>query len=110
MSISNQIFKEALNDALVDFGLDPEMSKQKEGKFWRKLKALLFHFLNKNDFMGVLPTNFSKSIIYQLALNVARTINTVLISVTIIVVSPINDLISDQIKSCKNVGLGAMKH
>ena len=72
---------------------------------------LLCHFLNGNDCMGVLPTGYGKSIIYQLAPVVARNLNPTHFSKepVLIVVSPINALIDDQIASCAKLNLKAKK-
>ena len=76
---------------------------------------LLIHLLNGNDSLGVLPTNFGKSIIYQLAPFVSRYLfkekghKQFSPHPVIIVISPINALIDDQINRCLEMNLRAVK-
>ena len=81
---------------------------------WVVNSSSLFHLLNKNDSLGVLPTNFGKSIIYQIAPFVARDLADKGYSIlpsnpVIIVVTPINALIDDQIRRCADMNIKAFK-
>ncbi|XP_066936308.1 ATP-dependent DNA helicase RecQ-like [Clytia hemisphaerica] len=104
-----EFFKESLVAAKAVHGLDFELKQEQE--------ELLFAFLNGKDCIGVLPTNFGKSMIYQLAPSVhddmaRRTDEMVAIlqgDSMLIVVSPTNALIDDQIESCERLGITARK-
>ena len=64
----------------------------------------LYSFIFGRDMCVVLPTGHGKSLIYQMALLIAKHIQ-LNYDPIIIVVSPLNALITDQIKDCKRFGL-----
>uniref|UniRef100_A0A7M5WKW4 Helicase ATP-binding domain-containing protein n=1 Tax=Clytia hemisphaerica TaxID=252671 RepID=A0A7M5WKW4_9CNID len=108
MMISPDISLGSIGPLLIH-GLEFQLKQEQE--------ELLFAFLNGKDCIGVLPTNFGKSIIYQLAPSVhhdmaRRTDEMVAIlqgQVMLIVVSPTKALINDQMESCERLGITARK-
>ena len=85
---------------------DGKIKKLSEEQF----KAL-FHFLNGRDTFGCLPTGHGKTLIYQIAVLIARTGKVPILpsNPLVVVVSPLNALISDQLESCQRLKLKAVK-
>ena len=85
---------------------DGKIKKLSEEQF----KALL-HFLNGRDTFACLPTGHGKTLIYQIAVLVARTGKVKILpsNALVVVVSPLNALISDQLESCQRLKLKAVK-
>ena len=71
----------------------------------------LYHFLNGRDTFACLPTGHGKTLIYQIAVLVARTGKVKILpsNALVVVVSPLNALISDQLESCQRLKLKAVK-
>ena len=71
----------------------------------------LHHFLNGRDTFACLPTGQGKTLIYQIAVLVARTGKVKILpsNVFVVVVSPLNALISEQLESCQRLKLKAVK-
>ena len=71
----------------------------------------LYHFLNRRDTFACLPTGHGKTLIYQIAVLVARTGKVKILpsNALVVVVSPLNALISDQLESCQRLKLKAVK-
>ena len=71
----------------------------------------LYHFLNGRDTFACLPTRHGKTLIYQIAVLVARTGKVKILpsNALVVVVSPLNALISDQLESCQRFKLKAVK-
>ena len=71
----------------------------------------LYHFLNGRDTFACLPTGHGKTLICQIAVLVARTgkVNFLPSNPLVVVVSPLNALISDQLDSCRRLKLKALK-
>ena len=71
----------------------------------------LYHFLNGRDTFACLPTEHGKTLIYQIAVLVARTGKVKILpsNALVVVVSPLNALISDQLESCQRLKLKAVK-
>jgi len=90
-----------------------------------KLEKLSIHqelaieaFLEGRDVFGCLPTGYGKSIIYQLTVPIAIELNKLTSSVDnrrfptnplVIVITPLNSLITDQIVECTNLGIHSCK-
>ena len=96
--MDKQEIKEAIQATLHECGITFALKQYQED--------LLLHFLNDNDTIGVLPTGYGKSIVFQIAPKVFKKICSVS-SPLVIVVSPINALIEDQIASCKAMNIKA---
>ena len=71
----------------------------------------LFHFLNGRDTFSCLTTGHGKTLIYQVAVLVARMGKVKILpsNPLVVVVSPLNALISDQLESCQRLKLKAVK-
>ena len=71
----------------------------------------LFHFLNGRDTFACLLTGHEKTLMYQIAVLVARTgtIKILPSNPFVVVTSPLKALISDQLKSCLRLKLKAVK-
>ena len=71
----------------------------------------LYHFLNGRDLFACLPTGHGKTLIYHIAVLVARTGKVKILpsNVLVVVVSPLNALMSDQLESCQRLKLKAVK-
>ena len=71
----------------------------------------LYHFLNGRDTFACLPTGHGRTLIYQIAVLVARTGKVKILpsNALVVVVSPLNALISDQLESCQRLKLKAVK-
>ena len=74
------------------------------------LSSALLDFLNGRD-STCLPTGHGKTLIYQVAVLVARTGKLKILpsNPLVVVVSPLNALISDQLESCQRLKLKAVK-
>lgn len=79
-------------------------------------RKVLLGFLKGRDTFACLPTGYGKSVIYQLAARVAAELSIVynykdLFSTepVVLVVSPLNALIKDQLSSCEKLGINATK-
>ena len=81
-------------------------------------KKAIFSFLSGRNTFVCLPTGYGKSLIYQVAVLVSKRLAEISESDSglripsspmLLVVSPLNSLITDQILSCQNVGLTACK-
>ena len=113
MACSSAISKEfsrkellSLLSSVLDNLDDGKIKKLSEEKF----KAL-FHFLNGRDTFACLPTGHGKTLIYQIAVLIARTGKVPIppSNPLVVVVSPLNALISDQLESCQRLKLKAVK-
>ena len=93
-------FLEYVSGILPQYGFDFTTLKEAQ-------ENLLFDFISGHDCVGVLPTNYGKSLIFQLMPGVIKHFNPE-IDPIIIVVTPINALIADQIKRCDEIGLTAV--
>ena len=85
----------------------------REGKIKKLSDEALYHFLNGRDTFACSPTGHWKTLIYQIAVLVARTGKVKILpsNVLVVVVSPfkLNALISDQLESCQRLKLKAVK-
>ena len=79
-------------------------------------RKVILGFLEGRDTFACLPTGYGKSLIYQLAARVAAELSVVynymdLFSTepVVLVVSPLNALIKDQLSSCEKIGINATK-
>ena len=79
-------------------------------------RKVILGFLKGRDMLACLPTGYGKSLIYQLAARVAAELSTVynykdILSTepVVLVVSPLNALIKDQLSSCEKLGINATK-
>ena len=97
---------ESLLSSVLDNLDDGKVKKLSDEQF----KAL-FHFLNGRDTFACLPTGHGKTLIYQVAVLVARTGKVKILpsNPLVVVVSPLNALISDQLESCQRLKLKAVK-
>ncbi|XP_068722286.1 ATP-dependent helicase wrn-1-like isoform X2 [Montipora capricornis] len=96
----------SLLSSVLDNLDDGKIKKLSEEQF----KAL-FHFLNGRDTFACLPTGHGKTLIYQIAVLIARTGKVPILpsNPLVVVVSPLNALISDQLESCQRLKLKAVK-
>ena len=97
---------ESLLSSVLDNLDDGKVKKLSDEQF----KAS-FHFLNGRDTFSCLPTGHGKILIYQVAVLVARTGKVKILpsNPLVVVVSPLNVLISDQLESCQRLKLKAVK-
>ena len=79
-------------------------------------RKVILGFLKGRDTFACLPTGYGKFLIYQLAVRVAAELSVVynykdLFSTepVVLVVSPLNALIKDQLSSCEKLGINATK-
>ncbi len=93
-----ELFHEALNNGLQSLGFTDIYLKEKQ---YEVLKELV---VNKKDVLAVLPTGYGKSLIYQLLPPVLNFMEPAERS-TVIVISPLNALIRDQIVKIREAGL-----
>ena len=101
MSLTN-LFHDALNYGLEILGLSDIELKEKQ---YEALKAVV---LKNRDVLAVLPTSYGKSLIYQLlplVLDFFAANGSPLRKSTVIVISPLNALMRDQIVKLKESGL-----
>ena len=71
-------------------------------------ESALVEYLNGKDVLAVLPTGFGKSLIYQLAPLVTKKLNPS-INPIFIVISPLVELMNDQIREASKLGITAMR-
>ena len=113
MTSSSARSKECSRKELLSF-LPSVLENLHEGKIKKmsheQFKAL-YHFLNGRDTFACLPTGHGKTLIYQIAVLVARTVKVKILpsNALVVVVSPLNALISDQLESCQRLKLKAVK-
>ena len=69
----------------------------------------LFYFSKRRDMIAGLPIGHEKSLIYQIAVLIARKVKIVPSSPLVVAVSPLNVLISDQVESCQRINQKAVK-
>lgn len=105
-SLSREVFSKAVNCALnkLDVGQISCLTEPQSKS--------LFSFLCGNDTFVSLPTGHGKSLIYQLSPVVARELaSTGKFSTepVLVVISPLNSLIADQVRSCERMGIKACK-
>lgn len=99
-------FERAVQQSLSLLQLSENIVLKKEQE--DALRAVVF---NQNDCLCVLPTGFGKSLIFQLIPFVWDLLNGVTDS-CVLIVSPLNAIISDQIEKLKSRGIGVrvVKH
>ena len=113
MTSSSARLKECSRKELLSL-LPSVLEKLHEGKIKKmnqeQFKAL-YHFLNGQDKFACLPTGHGKTLIYQIAVLVTRTGKVKILpsNALVVVVSPLNALISDQLESCQRLKLKAVK-
>ena len=93
------------------FGL-PRRWKDKKKLSEEQFKAL-FHFLNRRDTFFCLAigwTGDEKTLIYHIAVLVARKVKILPSNPLVVVVSPLNALIADQRESCQRLKLKAVEN
>ena len=69
----------------------------------------LFHFLNRRDTFVCLATGDKKTLIYHTVVLVAQKVNILPSNPLVVVVSPLNALITDQRESCQRLKLRAVE-
>ena len=74
----------------------------------RYQQEAVYDFICGRDTFLVLPTGHGKSFVYQMALMIAKQIK-LNNDPIIVIVSPLNALIADQIKGCKRFGIQGYK-
>ena len=74
-------------------------------KLTKEQRQALFLFSKGKDTFVVLPTGHGKSLIYQMAVLLAKEMNRD--RPVIIVISPLKSLIADQIRECGRFGLSS---
>ena len=77
-------------------------------------RQVILGFLKGRDTFACLPTGYGKSLIFQLAVRVAAELSVVSKDLfptepVVLVVSPLNALIKDQLSSCEKLGIKATK-
>ena len=77
-------------------------------------RQVILGFLKGRDTFACLPTCYGKSLIFQLAVRVAAELSVVYKDLfptepVVLVVSPLNALIKDQLSSCEKLGIKATK-
>jgi len=93
--------QEAVNAALDKISNITKLSKH-------QFDALHSLMCGRDTFVS-LPTGHGKSLVYQLSLMVASHLSTQENSPVVLVLSPLNSLIEDQIISCGRIGIKACK-
>ena len=76
-------------------------------KLTKEQRQALFLFSKGKDTFAVLPTGHGKSLIYQMAVLLAKEMNKD--RPVIIVISPLKSLIANQIRECGRFGLSSCK-
>ena len=76
-------------------------------KLTKEQRRALFLFSKGKDTFAVLPTGHCKSLIYQMAVLLAKEMNKD--RPVIIVISPLKSLVTDQIRECGHFGLSSCK-
>ncbi|EDO46405.1 predicted protein [Nematostella vectensis] len=104
-SVSQRELKTVVSNVIA------ESSKQNIKSLKDSQFDALYSFLNSEDTFACLPTGYGKSLIYQMAVMVARSakISGLPTKPFVVVISPLNALIQDQIDSCRSLGLIAAK-
>ena len=109
--LSFKVFEKALNSALDELQKSVKISKLTEPQ-----SRSAFNFLSGNDTFVSLPTGHGKSLIYQICPMIAKELasmetmdNRFPSDPMLVVISPLNSLIADQIISCERMGLKACK-
>ena len=92
--------KRAINEVITELQSITAIKQEQE--------TALAEFLDGKDVLAVLPTGFGKSLIYQLAPLVTKKIYPS-ISPIFIVISPLVELMNDQIKEASKLGITAMR-
>ncbi|EDO47266.1 predicted protein [Nematostella vectensis] len=101
-SVSRKELKTVVSNVIA------ESSKQNIKSLKDSQFDALYSFLNSEDTFACLPTGYGKSLIYQMAVMVAK-ISGLPTKPFVVVISPLNALIQDQIDSCRSLGLIAAK-
>ena len=102
-SLSRESFNDAVEKAL-------EALKDSSIECLTKYQSkVLFHVLNGEDTFVSLPTGHGKSLIYQLAPSVSKHLGLLSEVPIVLVISPLNALIDDQIASVTKLGITACK-
>ena len=104
---SASLSRESFNDA-VEKALEALKDSSIESLTKYQSKAL-FHVLNGEDTFVSLPTGHGKSLIYQLAPSVSKHLGLLGEVPIVLVISPLNALIDDQIASVTKLGITACK-
>ena len=102
-SLSRESFNDAVEkalEALKDSSIE-SLTKYESKSF--------FHVLNGEDTFVSLPTGHGKSLIYQLAPSVSKHLGLLSEVPIVLVISPLNALIDDQIASVTKLGITACK-
>ena len=99
--------RESFNDA-VEKALEALKDSSIESLTKYQSKAL-FHVLNGEDTFVSLSTGHGKSLIYQLAPSVSKHLGLLSEVPIVLVISPLNALIDDQIASVTKLGITACK-
>lgn len=98
-SVVSNDFEEALRESLIALKLGDLVLKKEQ-------KAALYAVTSgKQDCFSILPTGFGKSLIFQLVPFLVDRLEKVSDS-CVLVVSPLNAIISDQIEKLKERGVG----
>lgn len=106
-SLSYKVFEKAANSALTKVKIG-QISSLTEPQ-----SRSLYSFLCGNDTFVSLPTGHGKSLIFQICPVVAKELasmeNQFPTEPMLVVISPLNSLIADQISSCERMGIKACK-
>ena len=105
--VSASLSRESFNDA-VEKALEALKDSSIESVTKYQSKAL-FRVLNGEDTFISLPTGQGKSLIYQLAPSVSKHLGLLSEVPIVLVISPLNALIDDQIASVTKLGITACK-
>ena len=108
VSLPKDVFDKAVKSAL-----DKVSSRGISNLTNHQSKALL-NFLSGKDTFVCLPTGHGKSLIYQLCPVVVKELSSLGLKQfpsdpVVVVISPLNSLIEDQIRSCQRMGLKVCK-
>ena len=105
---SASLSRESFNDA-VEKALEALKDSSIESLTKYQSKAL-FHVVNGEDTFVSLPTGHGKSLIYQLSSSVSKHLGLLSeVPIVVLVISPLNALIDDQIASVTKLGITACK-
>ncbi|KAJ7371615.1 hypothetical protein OS493_024292 [Desmophyllum pertusum] len=99
---ANNLYDEALKTVLEGLKF-LEITKLKQEQ-----RQALFHFSKGQDTKAILPTRHGKSLIYQMAVLLAREMK-LKDQPLVVVVSPLKSLIANQIRECERYGLSSCK-
>ncbi|XP_066925047.1 probable ATP-dependent DNA helicase RecS [Clytia hemisphaerica] len=94
---SRSSFQKCVKGLLNQYGLGFDKLKSAQ-------ENLLFNYLSGHDCIGVLPTNYGKSIIFHLIPGVYKLFHPDANPI-VFVITPINALIQDQIQRCAEIGI-----